>query len=80
MDLREYTQFKEKAESLRREADRNIGVLEEIVRRIQKEFNVKSIKEARRLAEALQKETQEAEAKYQQAKIEFEKTWGEKLQ
>lgn len=79
MNLRRYTQLKEKAERLQRDADKAQGALEQVKEQISKEFGCQTIKAAKALAEELQAELEQTEQKYEQQLTRFEKEWGDEI-
>ena len=79
MDLREYTDLKNKVEALRRKAERAQGAYEQLLKRLKDEFGCDSLDAARALLNKTEREVKKAKERFEQAKTEFEQNWQEKL-
>ena len=76
-DLKDLLALKERVESLRREADKAAGALEQSMRRLKEEFGCGSIKEAEKLLKELKAEEEESKDQFDREFEKFEKLWSE---
>mgnify|MGYP001612186556 CR=1 FL=1 len=80
MTAEQYIALKQQEETLRRDADRGRGALDQLRTRLQDEHRVADEKEAAVLLKRLQKELAEAERMADKALADFEQEWGKKLE
>ncbi len=79
MDLKKFQRLKEKAEALRTEAEQAKGALNQLMTKLNEEYDCQSIEDAEKLLEKYEKEVKKAEEDYDKELISFEEEWGEKL-
>ena len=79
IDVEKYQKLKQRAEKAKADVARAEGVLEEQKRKLKSEFGVDTLEDAEKLFEQLQKESQEAETKYNEEMVKFEEKWGKLL-
>ena len=78
--LQRYLDLKEKADRLRREADRAAGAEEQLMKRLKEEFGCDSVKKAESLLENLRQEIETGEEWLKTLMGEFESKWSDKLE
>ncbi len=79
MDLK-YERMKAEVERLKRESARAEGALEQLMNRLQEEFDCESIEEAQAKLEELDRAAKKAEKKCDKAWKEFEENFGHLLE
>lgn len=79
ISIQEYAALKRKMEEAHKEYERSVGVLEELTRRLEKEFGISSIKEARRQLEKVKQELEHMREKCEIAKEGYEEQFVKKL-
>ena len=67
-------------DELKREIIKAEGALEQLTDRLQSEFGCKTLEQAEKLLQKMQKEAEQAEDKYNEALSEFEEEWSEVLE
>ena len=75
IDIQEYTNLKKRADSLKSQADRAQGALEQHMKKLKEEFNCESIAEAEELLNQLKDEQKKIEVSYNKALGEFKEKW-----
>ena len=76
----EYTQLKKRVDNARQKADKAEGALEEVLRKLKKDFDCKTLAEAKLKLKQLKKEGSDLEAEFETAVKKFKKTWGDKIE
>jgi len=76
----EYTQLKKRVDNARQKADKAEGALEEVLRKLKKDFDCKTLTEAKHKLKQLKKEGSDLEAEFETAVKKFKKTWGDKIE
>ena len=79
-DLQRYLDLKEKADKLRRDADRAAGAEDQLKKRLVEEFGCNSVNQAKILLENLELELEGAEAEYEKAVDKFEAALNKQLE
>ena len=79
IDLSRYKSLKAEVDKLQRETDRAEGALAQLMKRLQSEYNCKTLEQAEKQLKKLQKESQAAEDEYNEALSDFEEQWSEML-
>ena len=79
MNVEKYQKLKKRVESLKAEADRAEGAKEQLMQKLQDEFDCSTVKEADELLSSLEVKKKKVESKYVKALTAFEDKWGEKL-
>lgn len=79
IDIEKYQKLKQRAEKAKADANRAEGVLGEQKKKLKADFGVETVEEAEKLLETLEKETKEAEQKYNEEMSAFEEKWGKLL-
>ncbi len=64
MDLKQFQKLKDLVERDQRKADKASGVLESLLSRLQKEFKIKTLEEALKLKEELERKLKKLELDY----------------
>ena len=75
IDLKRWEKLKSEVDRLRREADRTEGVLDDLTKRLKRDFGVETAEEAGLLAAKLEKEAAVKEKEYARALADFERNW-----
>ena len=73
--LQQYLDLKEKADDLRRDAEKSAGALELLEKKLKEEFDCKSLKEAQLLLERMEQDQERAEMEFSRAADEFKDAW-----
>lgn len=79
IDLKRYEKLKSQVDQLQRDSDRAAGALSSMMKRLEEEFQCKTLEEAESLSSQLKQEVGQAEAKFNEALEQFEEEWGETL-
>jgi hypothetical protein len=72
MDLDRYNQLTKRVEEMRRERDQIVGAKKELQARLEKEFGVKTLKEAKELLRKLDQQIETEGLRYEQLLVEAE--------
>lgn len=80
MDLKRFTQLKSNTERLQREVSRAEGAHQELLKRLQVEFDCGSLKDAEKLLVQLRKDFAKIEKSYETSLADFEEKWGDVLE
>ena len=80
INLKEYEQLREQIASLQRQQAKAEGALEGLLARLTTEHGCRTIGEAQRHEERLQREATQAEQAYQEALVAFREQWGPTLE
>lgn len=78
-DLQRYNDLKEKADRLRRDADRAAGAEDQLKKRLKVEFDCDTVGQAKILLENLEQELGRTKAEYEKATDKFEAAWDKQL-
>jgi len=73
--LKKYMALKSKVEEAQQEANKAEGALEEITKRLKKEFGCADLVAAKRKLKLLKKQKQKIETEFEEAMEEFEEKW-----
>ena len=79
IDLDQYHRLKKKADQARADADRAEGALEQLMKKLQDDFNCDSIIDAEELLTQFKNEEKHAEESYEKELTNFEGKWGKKI-
>ena len=79
MDLNRYQRLLKEVETLRSQADRADGKLQQLKQQLKEEFGVDTIKQAKAKFKELDAEYEKAKAEFEEATEQFEKEFGDKL-
>lgn len=77
--VNELTKIKERVETSRQEAERAAGALEQVLARIQREFDCNTVAAAKTELHRLTNEADNAEAAFDKAMAKFKAKYGEQL-
>lgn len=77
MDPVKFLALKKKVERLKTEKDKAQGAADQLKKRLLDEFDCSTVAEAKQLLAKLERETNEAEKKFQKSYREFEEEFGE---
>jgi len=77
--VRNLEELKDRAERMRREADKAAGALEQSKKQLKEKFDVKTMFEANTLLKKLEIEETSAKGVYDEAMEAFEEEWGSEL-
>jgi hypothetical protein len=80
MELNSFLALKKRVESLKEEAARAKGALDQLTMELKKEFDCDTVETADLLAAKMKKKLEKAEAEYDNERKEFEKRFGNRLQ
>jgi hypothetical protein len=73
--LDDYEKLKRQVESLEKEREQSVGVLNELLKDMQQKHGCKTLKELKKKLEVMKKKEQAAAKEYFSAKKKFVKTW-----
>ena len=79
MDAREYMKLKGKLEQWQREQDKAAGALEQLMKKLKKDFGCRNLKQAKKLLKKKEMENDEAKERYKKAKRSFDRGTGKRL-
>lgn len=79
IDLEQYKRLKEKADKAKQDHDRAVGALEQLMSKLEEDFDCKTVEQAEKLVKKLSTEAKEAEELYDQRLAEWEEQWGQKV-
>lgn len=79
MDLKRYQQLKAEVEHAQRDKDRAEGALQQLMGRLNDEFDCDSLEKAEKLLTKLRKDQERAERQFDAALEKFESDWGDKV-
>jgi hypothetical protein len=79
IDIKRYEELKSSVDKKQRELSRAEGAQQELLKRLSREFDCDSLKDAERLLAQLKKESTKAQKSYEDALEEFQERWGEIL-
>ena len=71
----ELTRLRQKAETLKSEADRAAGALAQVMQRLKIEFGCETLEQAEAKLKTIEKDTAEAEAEFTEALDEFKRRY-----
>lgn len=80
IDLKQYERLRRKADDLKREVDKAEGALEQLIGRLESEFDCKTLAQAQKMLKKLSADEAKASKKYESDLAEFEEEWGKVLE
>ena len=78
--LKDYTNLKENVEEAEREANKAEGALEQVMKRLKKEFGCTTLEAADKKYGKMKKQAESAKEKFEKAVEEFEEKWSDELE
>lgn len=78
-EIRDIERLKRQVEDLKSEIAQAKGARSEALRNLEEEFGVKDISEARTLLKKLTKKEEESKGEFEEALMEFQSVYGERL-
>lgn len=78
-DLEKYLKLKKETEAANQQADKAEGMLQAQLDSLERDFDCRSIKEAKKKLKLLSKKREHAKKQYYQEMDNFEKKWQDKL-
>lgn len=75
--LDKYLSLKKRVESAQQEADKAEGALSEVMKQLEREFDCKTLNEAKRKLKQLKKQEESSKKAFDDALEEFEENWPE---
>lgn len=79
-DIDALTTLREKADKMRREADRAQGALDQVMKQLREEFSCKTLDEAEKKLQELSKGEAKAKKAFDDALASFEEEWRDALE
>ncbi len=79
VNLQQYQQLKSRVDALQKSVSRAEGALGQLTARLEKEFGCKTLKDAEKLADKLEKDRRAAEGCFDVQLAEFEQDWSASL-
>jgi len=75
-NLRKYMELKKKVELAQQKADRAEGALQQVMNRLEEDFECSSVEDAEKKLKILEKQKQKAKEEFENAVEAFEEKWG----